>query len=109
MKNLSFALLLAVAAMTWVSGATLVSEESAEKVAGKTAGSWLALVDSGKYSDSWSEAAQLFKERITLQEWESALQSVRTPLGKVASRAEEHSLHKDLTRCSRWRVRRHSI
>jgi hypothetical protein len=85
-KNLSFALLFAVAAMTWVSGTTLVSEESAEKVAGKAAGSWLALVDSGKYSDSWSEAAQLFKERITLQEWESALQSVRTPLGKVDSR-----------------------
>ena len=86
MKNLSFALLFTVAAVTWASGTTLVCEESAEKVAGKAAGSWLALVDSGKYSDSWSEAAQLFKERITLQEWESALQSVRTPLSKVASR-----------------------
>jgi len=86
MKNWSLTSLFAVAAMTWISGMPLVSEESAEKIAEKAARSWLALGDSGKYSASWSEAAQLFKEKVTLQQWESALQSVRTPLGKVDSR-----------------------
>jgi hypothetical protein len=86
MKNLSFASLFAVALMGWVSTTTPFAEESAENAAEKVARSWLALTDSGKYSESWSEAAQIFKERVTLQQWESAMKSARTPLGKVESR-----------------------
>jgi hypothetical protein len=86
MKNLSFVSLFAVAVMGWVSTMTPFAEESAENAAEKVARSWLALTDSGKYPESWSEVAQIFKERVTLQQWESAMQSVRTPLGKVESR-----------------------
>jgi hypothetical protein len=62
------------------------ADESAERSAQGAAQSWLALVDSGKYSESWNEAAQVFKERVTRQQWEAALKSVRTPLGQLESR-----------------------
>jgi hypothetical protein len=47
---------------------------------------WLLVVDSGKYADSWDEAAQPFKASITKEKWQSALEPVRTPQGKVLSR-----------------------
>jgi Protein of unknown function (DUF4019) len=66
--------------------AIIHADESAEKSAQKAALSWLALVDSGKYPESWNEAAQIFKERVTMQQWEAALKSVRSPLGQLESR-----------------------
>jgi uncharacterized protein DUF4019 len=62
------------------------ADQGAEKSAQEAAQSWLALVDSGKYSESWDEAAQVFKERVTREQWEAALKSVRTPLGQLESR-----------------------
>ena len=47
---------------------------------------WLALVDSGQYANSWEQAASFFKEKVTKSEWESALNRVRAPLGKMESR-----------------------
>jgi hypothetical protein len=52
----------------------------------KAAESWLALVDSGKYGDSWEQAASLFKGAITKGKWEEALNGTRKPLGKLESR-----------------------
>jgi len=61
-------------------------EEKVGKLAQESAKSWLALVDAGKYSQSWNQAASFFKERVTAQKWESAVKSVRDPLGKLESR-----------------------
>lgn len=52
----------------------------------QSAETWLALVDSGKYTDSWQEASQLFKAHVTKEQWKSALTATRDPLGKVLSR-----------------------
>lgn len=52
----------------------------------KAALSWLNLVDSGNYGESWDVAASEFQAKISRQKWESTLQSVRTPLGKLESR-----------------------
>ena len=72
--------------LTIVVVAIVHADQSAEKAAQKAAESWLLLVDSGKYSESWNEAAQIFKQKVSLQQWKSALESVRIPLGKLKSR-----------------------
>jgi len=56
------------------------------KPATQAAESWLALVDAGQYSQSWDQASSFFQDKITKEEWEQTLNSVRTPLGKVESR-----------------------
>ncbi len=52
---------------------------------------WLHLVDSGKYSESWSETDSFFKQQITLEKWTKALNNVRAPLGKTISRTKMSS------------------
>jgi hypothetical protein len=47
---------------------------------------WLALVDAGKYAESWSEASALFKGAIAKANWEQSLVGVRKPLGALVSR-----------------------
>lgn len=56
------------------------------EAAEKSAQSWLSVVDSGHYGESWEKAAVDFQSKITKQKWESSLQSVRAPLGAVRSR-----------------------
>ncbi|MGP0018773.1 MAG: DUF4019 domain-containing protein [Candidatus Sulfotelmatobacter sp.] len=62
------------------------SPQKPEQLAQASSDAWLALVDSGKYANSWDEAAQLFKSAVTKDQWLSALGQVRTPQGKVVSR-----------------------
>jgi len=62
------------------------SPQKPEQLAQQSSDAWLALVDSGKYADSWQEAAQLFKSAMTKEQWQAALGSARTPLGKMLSR-----------------------
>ena len=72
--------------LTILTVAIVHADQSAEKEAQKAAESWLSLIDSGEYSESWNEAAQIFKQKVSLQQWNSALESVRIPLGKLKSR-----------------------
>jgi Protein of unknown function (DUF4019) len=78
--------------------ATLVASHASaaeqEKDASSAAKTWLALVDTGKYGDSWKEAAGLFKEHMKQQQWEQALTSVRKPQGDVTSRKQKSATHK---------------
>ncbi len=73
-----------------VSTGGLLAESTAEKTAVEAAQlaaqSWLAVVDSGKYTESWSQASELFKKSVTVEQWENALHSVRGSLGKFQSR-----------------------
>lgn len=62
------------------------SADQKTKAAQPAAESWLALVDAGKYSQSWKEAASLFKNALTSEQWEHAIESARGPLGKLESR-----------------------
>jgi serine/threonine protein kinase len=48
--------------------------------------SWQAIVDSGKYAESWEKAADSFQRSISREEWVARLEKVRRPLGKVISR-----------------------
>jgi hypothetical protein len=62
------------------------SNPDAEQAASAAASEWLALVDEGRYGDSWQHASELFRVAVTKEQWESSLRSVRTPLGNVVSR-----------------------
>ena len=64
----------------------LKGDAAGEKAAQQAAESWLALVDSGSYGQSWSEAAQLFKQAVSQAQWENAARAAREPLGRVQSR-----------------------
>ena len=68
-----------------VSYNSIASEETEEEAVEK-AKTWLALIDEGKYSESWETAAHYFKNALTKEKWEHMLTAVRKPLGKLVSR-----------------------
>ena len=47
---------------------------------------WLADVDGGKYAESWTGAASLFRAAVDQPGWVKAVSSVRAPLGAMKSR-----------------------
>jgi len=78
-RVLVFALLLTICAAGQV-------QQKPELLAQQSSDAWLALVDSGKYADSWQEASQLFKAAVTKEQWQNTLRASRDPLGKMLSR-----------------------
>jgi hypothetical protein len=48
--------------------------------------SWLALIDSANYAQSWTTAAKHFRDSVPESQWESQAAAVRGPLGAVKSR-----------------------
>jgi len=62
------------------------AQDTAEQAARKSAAAWLALVDQGKYVESWDAAAKLFQGGVSRQKWKEALSGVRAPLGKLVAR-----------------------
>jgi len=67
-------------------GVHVRAAETPEDLAERAAGSWLKLVDQGKYEDSWTQAAKLFKGAVTKEQWQQAAAGVRKPLGELLSR-----------------------
>jgi len=86
MKLAALVLSAFLALMLWSQSAVAQSQQKPEDLAQKSAEAWLVLTDSGKYAESWDEAAQLFKSAVTKDKWLGALKSVRVPLGKLQSR-----------------------
>ena len=62
------------------------SASSAEKSAQSAAESWLALIDAGKYDESWDEAAKLFRGAVERTAWRRQVGGVRGPIGALTSR-----------------------
>lgn len=67
--------------------AALFASPTAEQEAQKAAEAWLALVDSGKYGESWDAAAAYFKKQVPRKRWIQMIGQVREPLGTAESRA----------------------
>jgi Protein of unknown function (DUF4019) len=61
-------------------------DSTKEKAAEAAAMKWLGLVDEGQYGESWKEAATIFRNAVTEEQWERTAAAVRKPLGKVISR-----------------------
>lgn len=79
--------------VVWLSALSLVglarplaADPGAEDAAEDAARGWLELVDSGRYGESWDQAAAMFKGAVTKEQWQQALSSVRQPLGRCRSR-----------------------
>jgi hypothetical protein len=64
----------------------VVADQVAEKAAVEVANQWVALVDEGKYAQSWDSAAGYFKGAVKKGQWEASLSAGRKPLGRVLSR-----------------------
>jgi hypothetical protein len=64
----------------------VTADEGSEGAAKQAALEWLALVDRGEYEASWKAAASFFRLQIDSAKWESAVASVRRPLGAVEER-----------------------
>jgi len=86
MKTKTTIILCIAVACSMLCGSLVMADQKGEELAAKAALKWLALVDEGKYSESWEEAAQLFKGAVTREQWGASLSSVRKPLGKLVSR-----------------------
>jgi len=74
---------LVVAAGNWTSA---VAQDS-NSLAQRSVESWLALVDGGRYAESWQAAAAFFRNAMTADKWAEAAKAVRAPLGPVKSRS----------------------
>jgi hypothetical protein len=57
-----------------------------EEAAVAAAQAWLALVDAGEYGQSWDQAAELFRNAVSREEWERMAGGVRKPFGALVSR-----------------------
>ena len=84
MKHRAVALILTIILTLGLSAFTQDTEkkEAAEAVAA----TWLKVVDSGGYAQSWEETASGFKAAVTRPQWEQAMRANRAPLGAVQSR-----------------------
>jgi hypothetical protein len=86
-KNAKRALWVAAGAgAVLLAAVALRADQASENAAEAAATKWLSLVDSGRYAESWKEAASLFKKQVTAEQWESAAHNARGPLGKLISR-----------------------
>ena len=70
------------------------ADTSQKKDALKTAENWLAMIDEGKYAESWKGAAEYFKTAIPEERWVESLTAVRKPLGKLISRKVKSATYK---------------
>lgn len=62
------------------------AREKPEQPAQQAAEKWLALVDAGKYGESWEQAAKFFKSKIMKDAWTQQVSAVRDSTGKLESR-----------------------
>jgi hypothetical protein len=72
----------------------IAAEPEKEKAAVAAAESWVALVDGGKYGESWKEAAEYFRNAVKQEQWEQAARAVRQPLGQLISRKVKTTAYK---------------
>lgn len=66
--------------------AAVAGNSAKETSAVFSAEQWLGMIDEGKYAQSWKEAAELFRNAVTQDQWAQSLQALRRPLGKLISR-----------------------
>lgn len=61
-------------------------EEATEKIAVEAAEKWLELIDKGEIGESRNQAASVFKNAVTAEQWQQSLAAAHLPLGKAVSR-----------------------
>lgn len=61
-------------------------KQGAKKAATEAAESWLVLIDSAKYAESWEKTSSFFQEAVDLESWIKSMQAMRAPMGQLVSR-----------------------
>jgi DNA-binding CsgD family transcriptional regulator len=61
---------------------------SAQAEIARSARDWLAIVDNGRWEESWRATGASFRSLNTVAAWASASEQARVPLGAVVSRAD---------------------
>jgi hypothetical protein len=69
------------------------AQQPPEELAEQSANSWLALIDSGKYAESWTEASSFFKQHVSKEQWQQMLHATRDPLGNMISRKRKSATY----------------
>jgi len=69
-------------------------EEAKEAAAQAAAEKWLALLDRAEFGKAWDECAQLFRERVTREQWVDGLPATRKPFGAMKERRFEIAVYK---------------
>jgi hypothetical protein len=78
---------LAVALLAGLPGlALLQAAADVNPASQRSADEWLALVDAGKYEDSWNRAHSLFKAQVTKEQWVAGATDLVSRLGALKSR-----------------------
>ncbi|MHA6721758.1 helix-turn-helix domain-containing protein [Sphingomonas sp. RS2018] len=67
--------------------APTVQAEATDAQVAAAALNWLALVDAGRWEDSWKETGSSFRKLNTAAVWAAASEKARAPLGAVRTRA----------------------
>jgi hypothetical protein len=79
-------LYLSLGVMIFFSVSAFADTSEKEQAAVISAQQWLGLIDAEKYPESWNEAADLFRNSISREQWSKTLQAARKPLGKLLDR-----------------------
>jgi hypothetical protein len=64
----------------------LAQDSEKQEAAIAAAQQWLALIDAGDYAKSWQEAAAMFRNAVSENQWEQSLNAARQPMGGLISR-----------------------
>jgi hypothetical protein len=64
-----------------------------QKAALQSAQAWLALVDTGRYDESWDQAAQTLKDLVDKSQFATSVESARLPVGKLVSRKQKSATY----------------
>ena len=63
-----------------------VAQDARQTLVQGIARDWIALVDAGRYEDSWKATGAKFRLAITPARWSESVVKVRGPLGKLVKR-----------------------
>lgn len=63
-----------------------VASNATLEASAKASLAWVALLDKGKYAESWEDSATLMKLTVNKDDWIKVLDKSRKPLGNVVSR-----------------------
>jgi len=77
---------LCVALLIGTSWAVAQTQGKPEEAAQKSAETWLALADAGKYDATWDEASSFFKSAVSKDQWVAAIKPIRSAMGAVQAR-----------------------
>lgn len=80
-------LLLLATALAAPSNAQIMPVQAmAETEASRQARLWLALVDRQAWAESWQASADMFRARLTAEQWAQTMLNARAPLGGATNR-----------------------